>query len=92
MKLGKWTAFVPVMSLGLGGCFGPSPEAVCDHMISLSGSAIEQAAVKQAMGDKDSCVRTHKMRKELHGINKWKAETACPMEAKTIDELLKCPK
>jgi len=70
----------------------PSPEDVCDHVLTLAKSEVGDKAAEGALGNRDDCVKTETRRKERQGSVKYKENNACLMAAKTWKEANQCSK
>ncbi len=85
--------FIPAVLLALGvtAC-GPSPEAVCDHAISLAKAEVGEKATESALGSREKCIASETRRKEMQGLFKYRENNACLMDAKTWADATKCGK
>ena len=83
IKLFSATLFVTLMT----GC-GPSPDALCDHMIELAKKEGGEEAAK--MIDKAECVKSAEKKKEMQGLVKFNEKAGCIMDAEDLAGLAKC--
>jgi hypothetical protein len=82
---------IPALGLVLSAC-GPSPEAVCDHALTLAKGEVGDKAAEAALGTRDDCVKSETRRKEMQGLLKYRENNACLMDAKTWADATKCRK
>ncbi|NJK89347.1 MAG: hypothetical protein HC923_08030 [Myxococcales bacterium] len=85
---------LPLAALPLLAACAPSPDAVCDHAVSI---------IKKELGDraegsddetlaklKEECVKEAETEKEMKGAIAYKKKADCIMAAASITDLQKC--
>lgn len=82
---------IPALGLVLSAC-GPSPEAVCDHALTLAKAEVGDKAAEAALGTRDDCVKSETRRKEMQGLLEYRENNACLMDSKTWADATKCRK
>ena len=85
-KLSK--LFAATVFVSLTAACGPSPAAVCDHVIELTKKEVGEEAAKGI--DKDDCVKSAEREKEMKGMLKYNEQASCIMEADSLEGLAKC--
>ncbi len=67
---------------------GASPEAVCDHTLEILKKEVGEEAVKGF--PREECIKQAENQKEMKGLMKWRTESSCIMDAKTMADMEKC--
>jgi hypothetical protein len=80
--------FAATVFVSLAAACGPSPEAVCDHVIELTKKEIGEEAAKGI--DKADCVKGAEREKEMKGMLKYNEQAKCVMDADSLEALGKC--
>ncbi len=71
------------------GC-GPSPDAVCDHMIELAKKEGSDGIGKKAEEGRGECISSMESAKEMQGAMKYKESAGCIMDATTFKDAIAC--
>ena len=81
--------------LSLTAC-GPSPEAVCDHMLEVAkkeataaGGEAAAKAIEEEL-PKDECIEKQERSKEMKGMIKYKEKASCIVAAETLEAMDAC--
>ena len=70
---------------------GPSPTAVCDHMIELAKAEEGgEAIAKKAEEGRSQCIDSMTTAKDMQGSVKFNEKANCIMDAKTFGDAMKC--
>jgi NADH:ubiquinone oxidoreductase subunit B-like Fe-S oxidoreductase len=80
--------FAATIFVSLAAACGPSPEAVCDHVIELTKKEVGEEAAKAI--DKDDCVKSAEREKEMKGMMKYNEQASCVVAAESLEALTKC--
>jgi hypothetical protein len=84
----KISKFLGATAFLLLAACGPSPEAVCDHVIELTTKDLGEEAAKTI--DKADCVKDAEREKEMKGMLKYNEQAKCIMDAESLEALGKC--